>query len=308
MSARSSLEELGKPWKSTDTNVKWSAVLELANLANDVYSPPEQVASNARARGWSEVIPFAAGAMAGCWVGTSDRRLWVLVFQGTNSAEDWRVNFDVLTASHPLGMVHRGFWSAYQALRQPMLAPLQAWRTRRFGFTLPQIWIAGHSLGGALATLATVDLAQDSRFRIQGTMTFGQPMLFHAAAATQFDRRFSKTTLRVINGSDPVSRIPPMYRHCGEWLWFQDGLVERSIDRLTRRVGSGTDTMELASGAGPAAMTEAEFEAFRSGMLPEVAFSEGPADARIVRGNVDLLAPDHSMLRYLEKIQSQLPR
>jgi pimeloyl-ACP methyl ester carboxylesterase len=308
MFGRSSFQELGQPWKSTDASVRWPVVLELAHLANDVYSPREQAASSVRARGWSEVIPFAEGAMAGCWVGTSDRRLWVLVFQGTNGAEDWRVNFDVIREKHPLGMVHRGFWSAYQSLRRAMLAPLQTWNKPWFGFNRPQIWIAGHSLGGALATLATVDLTDDPRFRIQGTMTFGQPMLFNAAAAAQFDRRFSSSTIRVINGSDPVSRIPPTYRHCGEWLWFQDGLVERSIDRAKRRVGSGSATTAMASSAGPAAMTNDEFEVFRNGMLHEVALSERPADSRVVRGNVDLLAPEHSMLRYLERIQSQLAR
>ncbi len=308
MSARSSPRELGQPWKSTDASVRWPVVLELAHLANDVYSPSEQAASIVRARGWSEVIPFAAGAMAGCWVSTSDRRLWVLVFQGTNEAEDWRVNFDVIREKHPLGMVHRGFWSAYQSLRQAMLAPIQTWKKPWFGFNRPQIWIAGHSLGGALATLATVDLAEDSRFRIQGTMTFGQPMLFNAAAADQFDRRFSSSTLRVINGSDPVSRIPPMYQHCGEWLWFQDGLVDRSTDRAKRRVRSGPSMTAMASSAGPETMTEAEFEVFRHGMLHEVARSERTADSRVVRGNVDLLAAEHSMLRYLEKIQSQLAR
>jgi pimeloyl-ACP methyl ester carboxylesterase len=282
-------------------------LLELANLANDVYSPTDHAASSFLARGWSEVIPFAAGATAGCWVGTADLSLWVLVFEGTNSAEDWRVNFNVLAAPHPLGRVHRGFWSAFTALRPAMLKAFSMRRAQRIGVTRPKLWIAGHSLGGALAILASVDLAQDSRFRIQGTVTFGQPMLFNAAAAAQFDRRFSKSTLRVINGSDPVSRIPPMFRHCGEWLWFQDGLVERSIDLAKHRLGSGSATMPMASGNVPTAMTEAEFEVFRSGMLQQVALSEGPADARIVRGNVDMLAPDHSMLRYLEKLQSQLP-
>lgn len=308
MSEGASLHELIQSWKSTDASMKWPAVLELARLANDVYSPREQAASSIRERGWSEVIPFAKGATAGCWVGTADRRLWVLVFQGTNGLEDWRVNFDVIREKHPLGMVHRGFWSAYQSLRPAMLAPIQAWRKRWLEWNRPRIWIAGHSLGGALATLATVDLAGDPRFRIQGTMTFGQPMLFNNAAAAQFDGRFSSTTLRVINGSDPVSRIPPTYRHCGEWLWFQDGLVERSTDRAKRRVGTAAVASAMVSTAGPMAMNDAEFEAFRGKMLEEVAHSERPSDSRVVRGSVDLLAPEHSMLRYLERIQSQLSR
>lgn len=121
------------------------------------------------------------------------------------------------------GFVHRGFrealaqvWqetaessssgrSADEDLGQYLLGLARAAGGRR------RIWFTGHSLGGALATLAA-QRCQDAGLPA-AAHTFGSPRVG--------DRRFAEsydvTLYRLVHGTDAVTRVPPVpYRHVGE--------------------------------------------------------------------------------------------
>jgi len=96
------------------------------------------------------------------------------------------------------------------------------------------VWITGHSLGAALATLAAHRYGA-----AQVLYSFGSPLVGDA----EFRNRFRATHFRVVNNTDIVTRVPPEalgYRHVGDMI---------SIDGTGRVTGSpvrqetGMDTL-----------------------------------------------------------------
>ena len=89
------------------------------------------------------------------------------------------------------------------------------------------IVIAGHSLGGAVATLLTYDALRwfpDIGRRLI-LVTFGSPRVGDGKFATGFDaqaRRGGLTHFRVANDEDVFTSLPPrpLYRHCGAPVQF----------------------------------------------------------------------------------------
>ncbi len=72
------------------------------------------------------------------------------------------------------------------------------------------VWITGHSLGGALATLAADQLIREKILEsddIGGVFTFGQPRVGDGQFSNEYrlhDRHF-----RFVNNNDVVTRVPP---------------------------------------------------------------------------------------------------
>jgi triacylglycerol lipase len=101
------------------------------------------------------------------------------------------------------GSVHRGFAELYERkLRPQLLACLGRLSPRK------RLVLAGHSLGGALATLAAPDLARNTRFRPAHVLTYGSPMVGNALFAAAYDTIIDKST-QVMNVHDFVVRLPP---------------------------------------------------------------------------------------------------
>ncbi|MEZ5469423.1 MAG: lipase family protein [Lysobacterales bacterium] len=106
------------------------------------------------------------------------------------------------------GEVHRGFLRALDGL-WPQLRPALT-GDRRW-------WLCGHSLGGALATLAATRVL-DAGARLAGSISFGQPRVGDDECAAALARL---PLLRVVNACDLVPEMPPEtlgYRHAGKLL------------------------------------------------------------------------------------------
>lgn len=95
----------------------------------------------------------------------------------------------------PKVKVHPGFWEAFIVVKPDVERELN----KRPNLPL---YITGHSLGGALAVVATYALDGD---RIAATYTFGGPRVGNL----QFGQRIKSPVYRVINASDIVPRLPP---------------------------------------------------------------------------------------------------
>ncbi|CAN92390.1 Probable Lipase [Sorangium cellulosum So ce56] len=75
------------------------------------------------------------------------------------------------------------------------------------------LYITGHSLGGAVATLAAAIVYADHRFEhyrplLKGVYTFGQPMVGDATFAEEFKDDLGKNLFRHVYNSDIVPRFP----------------------------------------------------------------------------------------------------
>lgn len=92
------------------------------------------------------------------------------------------------------GMVHRGFLEAFDKVKQQITDALQLHKGQ-------PLYITGHSLGGALAMLATRMLASDS---IGACYTYGCPR----TGDDEFFKGIKTPVYRVVNAADGVARVP----------------------------------------------------------------------------------------------------
>ena len=123
----------------------------------------------------------------------------ILSFRGTEATnvKDWQTNVNARKTMARGVPVHAGFWEAFklvQARIEADIAPLID-----SGHVL---YVTGHSLGGALALIATRELGNDST---GACYTFGQPRV----STYGFARRIKTPIYRVVNASDIVPRVPP---------------------------------------------------------------------------------------------------
>lgn len=136
---------------------------------------------------------------------TRGERFAVLIFRGSVTAGDWVTNFNAGLVNWPGGgRVHRGFKAALDKL-WPLI-------DERLDALACPVFYTGHSLGGALATLAA------SRRPPRAAYTFGSPRVG--------DRAFGETLagrdlFRIANNRDIGTTVPPSgvggpYRHVGE--------------------------------------------------------------------------------------------
>lgn len=177
----------------------------------------------------------------------------ILVFKGTQQLSDWKTNlkirlkeFTVLAdqeAVPPTGRVHRGFLDAWQSVEKQVVYYLKKWRTPE-----TKLWVTGHSLGGALAAVATISL-ETQGFEVSGLYTFGQPRVADWKLVNYMNARMGDRIVRYVNNNDIVPMIPPqiipwvptrVYGHMGQFRYFNDSgslrrqsfMFQRFPDRL----------------------------------------------------------------------------
>ena len=99
----------------------------------------------------------------------------VIAFRGTADLRNWLTDADCFRAllleqlNGDRCEVHAGFLAAYESIISPLTAHL-----RRIVAGLRPLFVTGHSLGGALALLAALELKRQG-FNIAQVYTFGQP-------------------------------------------------------------------------------------------------------------------------------------
>ncbi len=163
----------------------------------------------------------------------SMREAIVLSFRGTQLDDFWSSVLDFVVDAQFLpvpdshgNLVHAGFLAALEEVWTPVSAHLLAEQTKK----ARPLWITGHSLGAALATLAANVCADDSRFRLTGVYTFGSPRVGDPG----FCDRIRVPFFRFRNDSDIVPHLPLglLFRHAGT-LEFIDGAghLHRNLER-----------------------------------------------------------------------------
>jgi triacylglycerol lipase len=181
----------------------------------------------------------------------SDPEVLLIAFRGTEATDlkDWLTNVQVDLIDGPIAnadnKVHRGFKEALDAAWPQLEAAINDLRTQN-----QPIWITGHSLGAALATLAAARLSlgdglKNQRLDVQGLYTFGQPRTGDRGFATAFDRRFAGRCFRLVNNNDIVTEVPPKdfllrYWHVDRMIYidadgkFRSGVTTfiKTLDRI----------------------------------------------------------------------------
>ena len=136
----------------------------------------------------------------------------IITFRGSSSLPDWLTNFNVFTAPSPFvrGRVHQGFQNALFPVLIKILSSVQNIDPHR----QKDIWVTGHSLGGALAVLLVAMLIEDG-VHVRGLYTFGAPRVGDRDFADSFSEKFIRTmggvTYRVVNEGDLIPHLLPEF-------------------------------------------------------------------------------------------------
>ncbi|WP_036718018.1 lipase family protein [Paenibacillus harenae] len=137
---------------------------------------------------------------------TSDRAS-VLAFRGSGSAVDWVSDFIAQqTAYRPVknaGLTHKGFTDIYMSARSQILSIMKQLPSDK------PLFVTGHSLGGALATLAAFDLASNSSFKSPIVYTFGSPRVGDPTFVNAYNAAVG-THWRIQNEYDIVPHLPTL--------------------------------------------------------------------------------------------------
>lgn len=160
---------------------------------------PQVFANSATANTPSAIRGFVA----------STQDIVLLAFMGTANIPGWMTDFNIIQVSDPdtartdispAPMVHQGFKAGLDSVWSQIEKLLAA---QRQGNSKP-LWITGHSLGGALASLAGNRLCAADPASVAGIYTFGSPKVgnedvFHG---------FKPVYYRCVNNDDIVPHVP----------------------------------------------------------------------------------------------------
>lgn len=203
-----------------------NALVQAAGLA---YHPPDEVATQALAWGFGSYKILDSGATQG-YVMANESAI-VVSFRGTQGKDlrDWITNLDFDRLETPDGAVHCGFNKAVDRVFEDLLLTVMKFRTQG-----QALFLTGHSLGGALATLTTLRLVNAGQ-SVQGLYTFGSPRVGDRTYFDRFnmalDRRLDAEldvmpidrAFRIVNDEDIVPKLPfkaTGYCHVGEKYRF----------------------------------------------------------------------------------------
>jgi hypothetical protein len=180
----------------------------LAQASQAAYGDEEMTGAWAVAQGFTTTRFFNRGNIQGFWCSAEDTAL--LVFRGTSNPGQWLRDAKFLAGSHPWGTVHVGFRDGLAAVEPDLLAfdPVAS-QAKNF-------WICGHSLGGALAVLASARSMIRKITTTPSIYTYGQPRVGFCDFADTYGVNLPRQLYRFVNQQDIVTRVPPgLYQHCG---------------------------------------------------------------------------------------------
>lgn len=268
------------------SDFSWKAALSLALASDLAYSPPGVVVDTALNVWKLKTCEFLAVGETQCFIGSTADVLLV-AFRGTESLGDWLGNLNAFSTQKPYGRVHRGFWGGFQAVAE--LLEEAFWQLD----ALPVV-LTGHSLGGALATIAAAEW-KDIR-KIASVYTFGQPRVGQEDFGDTVASTFGKHFYRFVNDDDIVTRVPPGFDHVGRLFHFD----------ANGDLGGATESAQSE----PPALTHAQFaqlqNQIRAVEARQVApFQLTPTEAATVEGFFPSFR-DHRLDRYIAKIARQL--
>jgi hypothetical protein len=167
-----------------------------------------------------------------------------IVFRGTDSITDWMRNLAFLSNDSKFGSgkVHRGIKSHLDNVATEVREELSSWLNSSSS-TPVRLYIGGHSLGGACASLFFDRLCHvykdDDKVKLIRGYTFGAPRVGDEEFAKSIASHAPFGVLeRISCGADAVPRVPSVfmgYHHVGN---------ERFIDFLSSEIRSDASIWE----------------------------------------------------------------
>lgn len=148
----------------------------------------------------------------------------VVTGQGTTTLKDWAIDFQIYrTSVDYLGdtLVHAGFVKAYNGVREDVHRQIESLLADE-ARAVSRIVCTGHSLFGAIATIAALDCALRYELPV-ACVTFGSPRVGSRGFAKMFNDNVD-CSFRCVRGKDPVTftPLPLRFRHVRGGIHFGD--------------------------------------------------------------------------------------
>src|SRR5579883_414042 len=206
-------------------------------LASELAYERDQQKAQQRGKDWGfeQMLFFDRGGTQAVLLYDADKI--IVTFRGTEPdvLDDWITDIKIRKTTGPGGNVHRGFKEALNWIWLDVEKAIEAIREAVPKEKQQTLWFAGHSLGGALATLATALCKfNEQPFAVHGLYTYGQPRVGSEKFAAAFNGVFKSQTFRFVNNADIVTRVAPSicdYGHVGQIKYFdKDGTCKSDTD------------------------------------------------------------------------------
>jgi triacylglycerol lipase len=206
--------------------VKKKFPLFLANCCLQTYNQYENDGDFIKPKGYKLVSSFKGDALGiEEWFGfiLESKNNVIIAFRGTDSDPDWIVDAEVSQLRFPYVpkpyFVHKGFLTTYESCRSQIRKNLLETPSKK------PIFVTGHSLGGALATLCAFDLAIN-HYNIS-SITFASPRVGDPLFIEIYNKKV-KHSQRFVNVFDIVPLLPPetIYSPITDQTWYYKHVLQ----------------------------------------------------------------------------------
>ena len=177
----------------------------LAKMSAIAYLPPKAAEERYQKLGFPRVkyIDWEGAQCYAVW----NQNYLIVCFRGTEMGKEWndlKADLRAWPEKEKNGRVHKGFNGEVQKVLDRVQITIDQMRHKK------QLYFTGHSLGGAMATIAA-GLIKD----VDYLCTFGSPRV----GWNKYVKSISCEHVRYVNNNDIVPSVPPsflFYRHHGE--------------------------------------------------------------------------------------------
>lgn len=223
--------------------INWTTAIEYAQLISAAYAIPPSDLTNAAGkkltagnRPYTVITSIYANDLAtdmnpsrchdevsiGLICQADNTGETVIAIRGTEGIYEWIHDAEFLLVKCPFlagaGMTEDGFTAMYNSLRVSptpgSTTVTNALATLQFPQPITKLTIAGHSLGGALATLQALDIAANTQYKTPTNYTYASPRTGDPDFASTYNQVI-KDSYRIANRIDLVPKLPfpPIYEH-----------------------------------------------------------------------------------------------
>lgn len=155
----------------------------------------------------------------------SQNNVLFTAFRGSSNIQNWIDNIQISKVS-PYNdtsiEVEKGFFTAYTYVNTELIVNIGILSTK---YSTTNIIVAGHSLGGALATLMAYNIVNEyNKYSIINVFTYGSPRIGNENFVKSFEK-YNIPSHRITHYYDMVPHVPEEfvgYLHVSNEIWYNE--------------------------------------------------------------------------------------
>lgn len=137
-----------------------------------------------------------------------------ICFKGTSNYDDVCINMDFCLKSYISDdiKIHKGFLNKYLSIKSRVFNYIKEIIKNN---EIEEICLNGHSSGGAIANIASIDISNLYKDKVIKCITFGAPKIGNKRFIEEYNSKV-RLSLRIINKNDIIPFLPPLpyiYNH-----------------------------------------------------------------------------------------------